>query len=234
MGCLLLVSCYPGDGQRDSQEVEGSPDVVIPGEGPEQLHHRGQVLLSTRQREDKNIRGAAPITPCHSLSVPFQGSRSFSSWTHEPGSWAGLGLGALDKWAAWGRSPGLSAKNDLPSLHGGPLFPLSPGILQQTDEHACSTVVRLRKAMLGLGRCSIPTLCLFCSLPWPRSLLCSRVRQRGNGLQVKPRDLRPQLHTCLNLICGLWQVGIQPWALASKTADGAGPASGGCGQTVYA
>jgi hypothetical protein len=57
MGCLLLVFCYPGDGQRDSQEVEGSPDVVIPGEGPEKLHHRGQVLLSTRQREDKTSEG---------------------------------------------------------------------------------------------------------------------------------------------------------------------------------
>lgn len=67
----------PQDGGQEEacrhrqQEVEGSPDVVIPGEGPEKLHHRGQVLLST-------------------------------------------------------------------SLHGGPLFPLSPGILQQTDEHTCS------------------------------------------------------------------------------------------------
>lgn len=50
MGCLLLVSCHPGDGQRDSQEVEDSPDVVISSEGSEQLHHGGQILLSTRHR----------------------------------------------------------------------------------------------------------------------------------------------------------------------------------------
>lgn len=56
MGCLL-VSCYPGDGQRrNSQEVEDSPDVVISGEGSKQLHYSGQVLLSTRQREDKSQR----------------------------------------------------------------------------------------------------------------------------------------------------------------------------------
>lgn len=55
MGCLL-VSCYPGDAQRNLQEVEDSPDVVISGEGPEQLHHSGQVLLSTRYWEDKGQR----------------------------------------------------------------------------------------------------------------------------------------------------------------------------------
>lgn len=30
-----------------SPEVQEGPDVVVPGEGPKQLHHSGQVLLST-------------------------------------------------------------------------------------------------------------------------------------------------------------------------------------------
>ena len=32
-----------------SPEVQEGPDVVVPGEGPKQLHHSGQVLLSTRR-----------------------------------------------------------------------------------------------------------------------------------------------------------------------------------------
>lgn len=123
------------------------------------------------------VRGSATTTPripCHSFSAPLQGSRSFSSWAHEPGSWAGLGLRYLDKSAPWRRSPGHLDSNDLPPLHGGALFPLSPGVLQQTDEHTGGAAVRLRKATLGLGQgvllmmgklrpscCPIPTLHLF-------------------------------------------------------------------------
>lgn len=55
---LLLPRALAGD----SQEVEDSPDVVIPREGPEQLYHSGQVLLSTRRRGRTDVRGSAPVT----------------------------------------------------------------------------------------------------------------------------------------------------------------------------
>lgn len=147
--------------------MEDSPDVVISGEGPEQLHHSGQVLLSTRQREDKRSEGqhqphseslVTPYPPPSRVLGPFP-----------PGHmrpWAGSS--GQVSWLCGGRSPG---RSDLPPLHGGALFPLSPGVLQQTDEHSCNTEVRLRKATLGLGQgvllptgksrhssCPIPTL----------------------------------------------------------------------------
>lgn len=108
MGCLLLVSCHPGDGQRHSQEVEDSPHVVIPGEGPEEFHHGGQVLLSTRQRKDKRSEGhhqshpeplVTPYPPPSRALGPFcPGHTSLAA-----GSWPGLGLGALGESAPWGR-----------------------------------------------------------------------------------------------------------------------------------
>lgn len=42
-------------GTGGSPKVQEGPDVVVPGERPEHLHHFGHVLLSTRQRGGKTL-----------------------------------------------------------------------------------------------------------------------------------------------------------------------------------
>lgn len=71
---------------RDSRKVQEGTDVVIPGEGPKQLHHFRHVLLSTRPREKGKTDWVLLRNPHHPRCprapwLPlFQGSRGHSSW----------------------------------------------------------------------------------------------------------------------------------------------------------
>lgn len=54
----------------DSPEVQEGTEVVIPGEGPEQLHHFRHVLLSTRPRERGKTDWVLFGTPSHLTPTP--------------------------------------------------------------------------------------------------------------------------------------------------------------------
>lgn len=148
------------------------------------------------------------------------------SWAHEPGGWQ-----LARPWAGSSGRVGTLGQADLPALHGGALFPLPPGVLQQTDEHPCHAAVRLRRDKRGLGM----LLLMGKSLPhtYPPPVLFSdpglgvHSPSRwggGSGLQSSLWDLGPQFHVCPYPLCSLWQVAVQPWALTFKSADRAGPA----------
>lgn len=71
---------------RDSPKVQEGADVIIPGEGPEQLHHFCHVLLSTRPWERRQAGWVLLSNPHHPRYprvpwlLPFQGPRGHSSW----------------------------------------------------------------------------------------------------------------------------------------------------------
>lgn len=84
---LLLPRALAGD----SQEVEDSPDVVIPREGPEQLYHSGQVLLSTRCRGRTEVRGSALRTLVPPYPSPSRVLGPFPPGLMDPAAGQALG-----------------------------------------------------------------------------------------------------------------------------------------------
>ena len=61
-----------------SPKVQEGPDVVVPGEGPKQLHHSGQVLLSTRREGETGRVTLHPPQPLRPPGPSFQGGEGIS------------------------------------------------------------------------------------------------------------------------------------------------------------
>lgn len=98
-----------GANWHDSRGVQDGPDVVVPRERPEHLHHGRHILLAPAwcQREEGQKGMSFPGIP-HS---PHPLSPSACSPLTLPG-----------------------AQPHSPALHGGALFPPPAGILQQADQ----------------------------------------------------------------------------------------------------
>lgn len=110
----------------DSPEVQEGTEVVIPGEGPEQLHHFRHVLLSTRPRERGKTDWVLFGTPSHLTPTPehpsFFLSNSVWSWKFLPRSCCFLKLQSLRLFApkAIGQERGPESSGFGEMTDGGP------------------------------------------------------------------------------------------------------------------
>lgn len=148
-----------------SRCVKDGSDVIIPGEGPEQLHHGCQVLLATAGRQQGGHRGCPHPWRTPSLRGPpsLQGSPQ------------GIQLCSHIPVVGGTRTPSSRETQHSPPLHGGALFPLAPGILEQAHQDSGRAASASRKS--GMGARITPR-----NNPHPKKGLCGAGKaQLGPG-----------------------------------------------------
>ena len=183
--------------------VQDGSDVVIPRQGPKHLHHRRQVLLAAAEQRcgcqggahahppPKKVGHPSPRDP-NPHAVPAWGTPRNPPVASSPAPTPRLPT-LLPCPRVWGggmnRTPnsgGRGGTHHSPPLHGGALFPLAPGVLEQADQDAGHAAGR------GQGKgCSGPGLVLKGN-PHPKQEEPDEVQQ-GQGQGPAPGEEQPQV-----------------------------------------